>query len=188
MLKKVVLGTLFIGLVAVLVIGAVNRTSARAESNSEVDHSAVTTEASNGQGLGDGDQGLGVRGQGYEGQGSEGQGYGRGRDEAGLALADAVTGWVMVDGTVTEFTGEEIVVETEDGQTVSVGGRPWSYAQEQQFGVQVGDRLRLHGFYEGEELEVGRMENQRSGASVQVRDADGRPMWAGRGNGVGSRE
>lgn len=174
MLKKIVSGTLFVGLVAVLVIGAANRTSARAESSSEADHTVVTTEASNGEG-------LGVRGQGYEGQGSEGQGYGRGRDEAGLAQADAVTGWVAVDGTVTEVTGEEIIVETEDGQTVSVGGRPWSYAQEQQFGVQVGDRLRLHGFYEGEELEVGRIENQRSGASAQMRDADGRPKWAGRG-------
>ena len=176
MLKKIVLGTLFVGLVAVLVIGAANRTSARAESDSEVDHSVVTTEAS--KGLGVGDQGLGVGGQGD----------GRGRDEAGLAQAGAVTGWVAVDGTVTDVTGEEIIVETADGQAVSVGGRPWAYAQEQQFGVQVGDRLRLHGFYEGEELEVGRIENQRSGASVQMRDENGRPMWAGRGNGVGSRE
>ena len=92
-----------------------------------------------------------------------------------------MTGWVAVDGTVTEVNGEEIIVEAADGQTVSVGGRSWSYAQEQQFGVQVGDRLRLHGFYEGEELEVGRIENQRSGASVQMRDENGRPMWAGRG-------
>ncbi len=38
MLKKIVLGTLFIGLVAVLVIGAANRTSARA---SEADHTAA---------------------------------------------------------------------------------------------------------------------------------------------------
>ncbi len=183
MLKKIVLGTLFVGLVAVLVIGAANRTSARAESDSEVDHSVVTTEASKGQedggrGLGDGDQGLG---DGDQGLGVGGQGDGRGRDEAGLAQTGAVTGWVAVDGTVTDVNGEEIIVETADGQTVSVGGRSWSYAQEQQFGVQVGDRLRLHGFYEGEELEVGRIENQRSGASVQMRDENGRPMWAGRG-------
>ena len=59
MLKKIVLGTLFVGLVAVLVIGAANRTSARAESDSEVDHSAVTREASKGQG--DGGRGLGAR-------------------------------------------------------------------------------------------------------------------------------
>ena len=169
MLKKIVLGTLFVGLVAALVIGAANRTSARAESDSEVDHTAVTTEASKGQG--DGGQGLGVGGQDD----------GRSLDGLGVAQAGDVAEWVTMSGTVTDVTGEEIIVETADGQTVAVGGRPWAYAQEQQFGVQVGDRLRLHGFYEGEELEVGRIENQRSGASVQMRDENGRPMWAGRG-------
>lgn len=174
MLKKIVLGTLFIGLVAVLVIGAANRTSARA---SEADHTAAPTESLSGQ---EGGQGLGIRGQGSEvrgrGLGAGGQGSG-----ADVAQAEEVTEWTTVDGTVTGVTGDEIVIGTADGQEIAVGGRPWSYAQEQQFTVQVGDRLRLHGFYEGEELEVGRIENQRSGATVQMRDESGRPMWSGRG-------
>jgi hypothetical protein len=161
MLKKIVLGTLFVGLVAVLVIGAANRTSARA---SEADDAATASESSSGQGSRG--QGSGVRGQG---SGSD------------VAQAEEVVAWVTVDGAVTGVTDNEIVIDTADGQQVAVGGRPWSYAQEQQFTVQVGDRLRLQGFYEGEELEVGRIENQRSGATVQMRDTSGRPMWSGRG-------
>ena len=162
MLKKIVLGTLFVGLIGALVIGAVNRTSARSESSSEADRATVTTTGSNGQS-------------------NRGQGLGRSTDQGSVVEPIEVTEWVTASGTVTHVTTDEIAIQTADGQEVTVDGRPWSYAQEQQFGVQVGDRVRLHGFYEGEELEVGKIENQRSGAAVQLRDTSGRPLWSGRG-------
>lgn len=170
MSKKIVLGTLFVGLVAVLVISAANRTSAR---TSEADYAPAPSESLGGRGLGVGGQGSEVGGRGL-GDGGQGSGV-------GVAQAGDVTEWTTVDGTVTSVADDEIIIGTADGQEVVVGGRPWSYAQAQQFGVQVGDRLRLHGFYEGEELEVGRMENQRSGAAIQMRDESGRPLWSGRG-------
>jgi len=39
----------------------------------------------------------------------------------------------------------------------------------------------LAGFFEGEEFEVGRIENLTAGQIVALRDPDGRPQWAERG-------
>jgi hypothetical protein len=39
----------------------------------------------------------------------------------------------------------------------------------------------LVGFYEGDDFEVGQIDNATNGQTVLVRDENGRPLWAGRG-------
>jgi hypothetical protein len=72
-------------------------------------------------------------------------------------------------------------VQTGDGRCVRVENRAWWFAEEQGFWAQTGDDVTLIGFYEGDESEVGQIDNLTSGQSVLLRGDGGRPMWAGRG-------
>ena len=207
MWKRIMLATVFVGLIGILVVGAVGRT---------MDRTARVVEAQGrgyGRDLGEASQGLGTGyNQGIErGQddqdpqsGSLGQGLGRiSEDQTGLGQGREsgtlgqglgsgsgnqsgsdqarVDEWLTVQGTVISVDEEELHVQADDGILMVVGHRPWSFAQEQDFSAQAGDEVTLTGFYEGEEFEVGRIENVTSGQSVLLRDENGRPMWAGRG-------
>ena len=65
--------------------------------------------------------------------------------------------------------------------TIPSQGRPLSYALEQGFASTIGDAVLLHGFDEDGEFKLGQVDNLTAGASVILRDASGRPGWAGRG-------
>ena len=157
MLKKVVLGLLVVGLIGILVTGAVTRTLAK---------------------TGD-EEGYG-RGQGNGQSVANSQGdITRNGDQTGTGQAE-VDEWLTLSGTVTSADADVLVVETADGE-VMVENRGWWYAQEQGFAVQAGDEVVLTGFYENEVFEVGRIDNVTTGQTVTLRDETGRPMWAGRG-------
>ena len=121
-----------------------------------------------------------VAGEALQGQGSRGQGGGGRGGNGGLGQAE-VGAWLQVQGTVTSVTSEALVIQAEDGQEITVEGRAWRFVQEQVFQVQTGNSLILTGFYEGEELEIGKIDNATSGQTMLVRDENGRPMWAGGG-------
>jgi hypothetical protein len=178
MVKKIVLGTLLVMLVGFLVAGAIIRT---------VDKTGSVAEAS----------GLG-HGRGYNGEGSyvadslgQGSGYARGGyggegntdapgDGTGTGQA-VVDEWLTLQGTVVSVDADTLVVQTADGEQVTMENRPWWFAQEQGFTAQVGDQVTLVGFYEDGDFEVGQIDNLSSGQAVTIRDENGRPMWAGRG-------
>ncbi|HML24304.1 MAG TPA: hypothetical protein PKD09_21795 [Aggregatilinea sp.] len=163
MVKKVVLGVLFTGLIGILVYGAINRTVARTQSDEGGQESGETH--GNGTGAGGG------RGQAGGGGQTGDLVYIEGEDDAGE--------WVSVQGVAMDVSETELVLDA-DGETVLVEGRPWSYAVEQGFDVQPGDRITLNGYYEGDEFKVGVIENAASARRIQLRTASGAPMW-GRG-------
>jgi hypothetical protein len=141
MVKKIVLGALLVGLIGVLVIGAVIRTRDKTSGN------------------------------------GGGQGAGGGR----VSAAD----WVTVD-TAVEVLDDSGLRLSADGETVTIQGRAWSYAQDAGLAVSTGDRLRLTGFYDESGLfEPGQIENLTTGQMVVLRDDGGRPLWAGGGRGQG---
>jgi hypothetical protein len=73
-----------------------------------------------------------------------------------------------------------MLVTLEDNTTLEVANRAWRYAQEQGFTPQQSDPIRLTGFYESDDhFEVSLIENLGGGESIQIRDENGRPMWAG---------
>lgn len=199
MLKKIVLGTLLIGLIGILVAGAVIRT---------MDKTASVAEAQGyGRGQGNGEagayvtgglgQGSGVSAQsngrgGYGQSGSRGGYGGQGREDAPAISSTGqanVEEWLTLKGTVVSVGADTLVMETDNGEQVSVENRAWWFAQEQGFSAQVGDQVTLVGFYEGEDpstgselrFEVGRIDDVTKGQIVLVRDENGRPLWAGRG-------
>lgn len=118
---------------------------------------------------------------GQGGQGQAGQGLGGSSGEgAGAGQAD-VDEWLTLDGTVVSVDSYALIVETADGQEITMRGRPWLFAQESGLVLQVGDQVQLIGFDEEGEFEIGQIASLTTGNSVQIREESGRPLWAGRG-------
>ncbi len=198
MLKKIAMGALLTGLVAVLILGAVNRTNAvggegaggtgrRGQTTENVTVDAVRS-------------GSGVQNNGgrwaQEGATNEASGQGGGRWGQGGAAEQARAGqasplsgvpqadvqaveWRTVEGIVVSAAADLVEIRTAAGEVIPFEGRPLSYALEQGLSLKVGDAVALDGFDEGGEFKLGRVTS--NGASIVLRDADGRPGWAGRG-------
>lgn len=133
---------------------------------------AVEQAATQSQGRGQG--GFGQGGYAAEGR-TDAPGDGTG---TGQAQVDA---WLQIQGTVISMDGNTLVVQTADGTQVVIENRPWVFAQEQGFQVQVGNEVTLTGFYENDDFEVGQLVNASTGQTVSIREEGGRPLWAGRG-------
>jgi hypothetical protein len=80
---------------------------------------------------------------------------------------------------------EELVLQLQDGQEMVVECKSWTYALELGFTTEIGHELKLYGFYEGEELEIGGFEDLTTQLLTMVREESGRPFWAG-GSGRGA--
>jgi hypothetical protein len=191
MLKKIVLGTLFIGLIGALVAGAVVRTMDRTVRVAEAQgygygHNKVgeCEEGESGQGHGHGNSEVSECEAGGSGQGRGGYG-GQGREDAPGAQTGTgqayVEGWLTLQGIIVSVDPNTLVVQTGNGQQVAVENRAWWFAQEQGFSAQVGDQVTLIGFYKGDHFEVGQIDNATNDQTVRLRDENGRPLWAGRG-------
>jgi hypothetical protein len=178
MIKRIVLGALLVGLIGVLVAGAIIRTVDNTENVAEArglghDSSFGGDTEERGQGYGAAGRGQGQGGYGGEGR-SDAPGDGTGTGQA------QVDEWLTLQGSVTAVDADTLVVQTGSGEVI-IENRPWWTAQEQSFSAQVGDQVTLVGFYEDEEFEVGQIRNDTTGQTVSIRDESGRPLWAGRG-------
>lgn len=199
MFKKVVIGTVATALVAVLVIGAINRTNAKAgesatgQGRGRSGETALTDTTSGGRSRQNSDTAT-TAGGGRWGQGSTQQatqGGRRGAQDNAQPVAPAtgaaeVTEWVTLTGSVVSIADDMLTVRLADGTTIEVDGRAWTFALEQEFTTTKGDQLTLTGFYEGDAFEVGQISNDSTGKQVTLRDSSGRPLWAGRGRGRSS--
>jgi hypothetical protein len=194
MIKRIVMGVLLAGLIGALVTGAVVRTADRTERVAEArglksseeqskqgDDPAQDCEERNGQA----GQGRGQRGGGVGGSKGDEAHDGEGRDGApgdGTGTGQAqVDEWIVLQGTVVSVDQDALVVQTEEAGRVTVENRPWWFAQEQGFSAQVGDVVALVGFYENGGFEVGQLSNDTRHQTVEIREPEGRPLWAGRG-------
>ena len=176
MLKKVILGTLFAGLIAVLVIGAINRTVVKSEDSSQA--------AGRGRGQTQPVQDVRDNQQEKDFQGGGGQGNGGGRsaeEKTGQYpnYQEEIDEWLTYDGVVTQLPAEgvDLVMETADGELV-VGTGPLSLAE---LGVemQVGDAIEVRGYWEDDELKAAEFTLLATGQIVALRDGSGRPVWSG---------
>jgi hypothetical protein len=178
MFKKIVLWTVFAGLAAVLVVGAINRTNSKSDQAEEV---RTTGRGQMGEGR------VGDQDELYEvGQG--GNGRNRGGDQPtqqnGKLKEQAQkndTEWISYSASVVEVNQETLTLEQVDGAQLVIEGRAWRYAQESGFTAAPGHEVHVKGFYEEGEFKLGTMEDLTTRASVEVRDESGRPLWSGRG-------
>jgi hypothetical protein len=204
MFKKIILGALLIGVIGVLVAGAVIRTSATSgERAGEAGRrgratEVATADASQGNyGGGGNEMSLGTTGQGGRWaqdsaveQTRGGQGNGReaqsgqpvAGDSQGAPLADvAAEDRLTKTGKVVSVADDLVEIKTDAGEVIPFEGRPLSFAAERRFSLEVGDAVTLAGYAETGEFKLGEVTNLKSGVSITLRDASGRPGWAGRG-------
>lgn len=125
--------------------------------------------------------GNGNGGQGNGSTDGTGTGTGAGTSSgAGEALAYAQE-WLTLEGSVITMDSDELIVSLIDGSELLLDGRAWSFAQESGFTTSIGNSLQLNGFYDGDDFEVGSINDLSSGESILLRDESGRPLWAGNG-------
>ena len=181
MLKKVVLGTLLIGLIGVLVAGAVIRTV------DKTDNVAEARGLGQGQSVRDAGEALGI-GQGGQGQGRYAQASGSGQsagtvDRLYPNYDDTPEDMTVYEGTVilSPETGGDLVIITDEGEEFTVGTGP-SYMQESGFALQAGERVQVLGYWEDNELKAAQLTRLQDGQTLMLRDELGRPAWSGAGS------
>ena len=172
MAKKIVLGTLLVGLIGILVAGAIIRTMDKTENVAEA----------RGQGRGQvvsAETGNDVAGRST--QGGSGR-YAGGQDRQYPNYEPVEMEVELYEGTVVTSpdSGGDLVVATDDGQEILVGTGP-GYALEQGFALEEGARLQVEGYWEDAELKATRLTNLADGQTIALRDQFGRPAWAGGG-------
>ena len=97
-------------------------------------------------------------------------------------MAD-VDAWLTLEGTLMSFQGGNMTMSTVDGEIIAFQtGQPGFFA-EQGVTIQVGDEIVVLGFYEGDQFMAGEITQVSTGLRVMLRDPNGRPLWAGPGNG-----
>lgn len=194
MLKKILLGALLTGLVAVLIGGAVIRTNAKTnETAGGGGRHGWTTEATTPESaleeqsyLGGGNGGRWNDGGGVTGQGGGRWGQGSTLNTqpngSGVPQADVQpTEWVTIEGVVVSATDDLIEIKTAAGEIIPFEGQPLRYALAQGLALQAGNPVSIRGFDEDGEFKIGQVTDLSSGATVTLRDTSGRPGWSGRG-------
>lgn len=179
MLRKVVLGTLLVGLIGVLVAGAVIRT---------IDKTGNVAKA---QGLG---QGHGAGGSAdWDGEAvgtktsASTQGNGRGGNGSAVDrqypnYTSELAGWTVIEGEVAQAPsdGVDLVVTTAAGEDVVIGAGP-GYMEQVGFALQASETVQVRGYWEDGEFKAVQVTRLSDGQTVALRDEMGRPAWAGGG-------
>jgi len=142
----------------------------------------------NAQGNGSGQGGGGWRGGRGQAQSQNGGGAGRGAQgnstntTPGTPQSQAnVTDWVAVSGTIKAVEATGLSVTSDAGEPVWLQlGQP-SFWQSQNVAFSAGDHVSIVGFYENEQLQAKSVTNDITHQTLTLRDATGRPLWAGGG-------
>lgn len=167
MIKKILWWGIFVVLSGALIYGAVYRTVMKA-----------------------GDAALNGSGQSAQGglAGSNGtQSQGWQNDEGGNETRSSGSeedhplpgNWIQLEGKASQVDARTLLIVLEDGTSVLVERGAWRFALEQGFVINIGDPVRLVGFYESSDFEVVEMFNLANQSTVTLRDADGKPLWSG---------
>ncbi len=170
MLKRILLGTLFVGLIGLLVAGAVIRTSDRTGRVAE-----ASGRGSAERGAAEHEVGASRQGRGYRG----GQGEGAGREYAYALVAP--DGWTTYEGTVVEAPADGVDLTLDTGNAEIVVGTGPGYLEEQGLSLQQGELVRVLGYWEGQEFKAAEITRLSDDATVTLRDQSGRPAWSGAG-------
>ncbi|MBK9121576.1 MAG: hypothetical protein IPM16_00445 [Chloroflexi bacterium] len=94
--------------------------------------------------------------------------------------------WVTIEGTVTALTNNGLILQTTDGQTLSVSFGRADFWQQQAVTFAAGDPISMLGFWQGEQFSAGQVTRTATGERIMLRDPNGRPLWAGPGRGQGN--
>ena len=197
MAKKVLMGMLIVVVIGAVVVGVADALTGKSVAAQAAAQSATQTQAvaGNGQGYAGGQgqtqtqTGTGTQpqgqGQGYRGgQGTSNGAGGPGQTtnpNPGTPQAN-ITQTVTIAGVVQSFDGVGLSVITDDGAPLWVQLGQSRYVSAQGVTFTANDHITATGFYENGQFQAISVVNDTTGQTLTLRDASGRPLWAG-GNG-----
>ena len=180
MWKKIIAGALFVGLIGILVTGAVIRT---------MDKTGHVVEAQGqGQGRGYGSDPDETGAGSASGYGRAGGGYGQDGGREGATERqyphheDSPEEWVEYEGTVVQAPEADVdlVIQTTGDEELVIGTGPM-YMASQGFTLQAGERVQVRGYWGDDEFKAAQVTRLADGLTITLRDEAGRPAWAGAG-------
>lgn len=195
MIKKIILGVLFIGLSGFLIFGAVNRTLAKTNDVRKEVNGGGRYQSEELSNVELADRGNPIQRNQQLNRAETNPAYGNGEgvqdgDRTGVPDPQATAGeWAEYEGNVISMDSSKILVETVDGSEIVIEGRALLFMQDSGFVTSIGNTLLITGFYEDDEYKVATIVDQTTGETIVVRDEGGRPGWAGNGwGGSGSTD
>lgn len=94
--------------------------------------------------------------------------------------------WVTLEGTVTALTNNGLVLQTTDGQALTISFGRADFWQTQAVTFAVNDTVSMLGFWQADQFNPGQVTKTATGERILLRDPNGRPLWAGPGRGQGN--
>jgi hypothetical protein len=178
MLKKVLMGMLAVIVIGAVVVGVADALTGKSVAAQTVAQTTAQTQAVAGNGQGNGAQTQG------QGRGNGGQGQTT-NTTPGTPQAN-ITQTVTIAGVVQSFDGVGISVITDDGAPLWVQLGQSRYVSAQGAVYTAGDHVTATGFYENGQFQASSVVNDTTGQTLTLRDASGRPLWAGGGGNGGN--
>ncbi len=95
--------------------------------------------------------------------------------------------WVTIEGSLMSFQGGNMTMSTAAGEIIPFKTGQPRFFSEQGVTFQVGDEIIVVGYYDqAGQFVAGDITQVSTGARVMLLDPNGRPLWAGPGNGQGN--
>ena len=159
MIKKIIMWTIYAGIVGLLVFGAVNRTAAKTDQGVLFGRPAEVPEAGQERG------GAGNLKQANQFKDADHEENPEEHD------------WAELIGSIIEFDSKTLLIQTEGEGKLELSGRAWRYILETGYMPSVGSEVWLSGFYENGEYKIASFQDLTTGQVVMVRDSFGQPLW-----------
>lgn len=94
--------------------------------------------------------------------------------------------WETYTGVLTTVMNNSLILQTNDGQVITLQlGQP-RFRDEQGITLAVGDLVEASGYWQNEQLRVGTLTKTATGETLLLLDPNGRPLWGGPGRGGNS--
>jgi hypothetical protein len=91
--------------------------------------------------------------------------------------------WVTYSGTLSSIANGRMTMLLEDGSSLSFRTGQPRFFQSQGVAFTLGEQVEVTGFYNGDVFSAGDIVQVSTGIRVMMLDPNGRPLWAGPGNG-----
>jgi len=176
MLKKVLLGMLAVIVIGAVVVGVADALTGKSVAAQGAAQAAAQSTTQT--------QGQGYRGGQGASNGAGGQGATT-NPNPGTPQAN-ITQTVTIAGVVQSFDGVGLSLITDDGAPLWVQLGQSRYVSAQGAVYTAGDHVTATGFYENGQFQASSVVNDTTGQTLTLRDASGRPLWAGGGGAGGN--